>query len=90
MSSYLKRYKPIKQMILKQMKYNREQNQWDIKTNSNSIVGASVPLKQAQDHNMLCQFVINTNEFISTIKLCAEFEENLLVPLVEEAGHNLI
>ena len=44
MSSYLKRYKPIKQMIQKQMKYNREQNQWDITTNSNSIVGASVPL----------------------------------------------
>jgi hypothetical protein len=39
---------------------------------------------------MLCQFAIKTNEFISTIKLCAEFEENLLVPLVEEAGHNLI
>ncbi len=27
------------------MKYNREQNQWDITTNSNSIVGASVPFK---------------------------------------------
>jgi len=27
------------------MKYNREQNQWDITTNGNSIVGASVPFK---------------------------------------------
>ncbi len=58
MSSYLKRYKPIKQNDWKQVKYNKEQNQWDITTNSNSIVGASVPLKQAQDHNMLCRLII--------------------------------
>ena len=45
MSSYLKRYKPIKQNDWKQVKYNKEQNQWDITTNGNSIVGASVPFK---------------------------------------------
>jgi hypothetical protein len=56
------------------MKYNREQNQGDITTNSNSIVGASVPLKQAQDHNMLCRLLIKTNLF-QQIKLCTDLKK---------------
>ncbi len=68
---------------------NREQNQQVIISNDIPIVGASVPLKQAQDHNMLCRFVIKTN-FISTIKTVHWFEESLLLLLVREAGYNLI
>ncbi len=56
------------------MKYNREQNQRDITTNSNSIVGVSVPLKQAQDHNKLCRLLIKTNLF-QRIKLCTDVKK---------------
>jgi hypothetical protein len=45
------------------MSYNREQNQQDITTNNKSIIGASVPLKQAQDHNILCRFAVKSNLF---------------------------
>ncbi len=88
MSSYLKKVKANKANGLKQM--NREQSQWDVTSNSIPIIGASVPLSQAQDHNVLCRFAIITNEFISTNKTVHWCEENLLLPLVREAGYNLI
>ncbi len=59
---------------------NRERSQRVIISNDIPIVGASVPLRQAQDHNMLCRSVIKTNVFISIIKTVHWIEENLLLP----------
>ncbi len=89
MSSYLERNGQWNQMIENKWIKNREQNQWVIISNEIPIVGASVPLSQAQDHNMLCRLAIITNIFISTIKLCTELKK-IFCCLHKEAGHNLI